>query len=157
MPQIDANQIIEIQRQDWNRVAPAWEKWDQLLERNLSFVNYRLIGDARLRFGQQVLDIGCGTGYPALLAAQVVGATGKVLGLDLAEEMLEVARRKAQALGIANVTFQTADATTLQVAIDSYDAVISRFCLMFVPDIHKTMNEIVRLLKPNGYFAAAVW
>lgn len=157
MAQIDANQIVETQRQDWNRVAPAWEKWDQLLERNLAFVNYRLVGDARLSHGQRVLDIGCGTGYPALLAAQAVGATGRVLGLDLAEGMLEVARRKARALGIANITFQTADATTLQSEIDSYDAVISRFCLMFLPDIPKTVRAIANLLKSGGYLTAAVW
>ncbi|MBI3399185.1 MAG: methyltransferase domain-containing protein [Deltaproteobacteria bacterium] len=157
MPHIDANQMVETQRQDWNRVASAWEKWDKVLERNLAFVNYRLIGDARLRLGQQVLDIGCGTGYPALLAAQAVGAAGRVHGLDLAEEMLEVARRKAGSLGITNITFQTADATTLSFEPDSYDAVISRFCLMFLPDIHSTMRQIARLLKPGGYLAAAVW
>lgn len=157
MPQIDANQIIETQRQDWNRVAPAWEKWDRLLEQNLAFVNYRLIGDARLRFGQRVLDIGCGTGYPALLAAQAVGNTGNILGLDLAEEMLEVAQHKAQTLGIANVTFKAADATTLPSEINSYDAVISRFCLMFLPDIPKTVRAIANLLKSGGYLSAAVW
>ena len=157
MPQIDANQIIETQRQDWNRVAPAWGKWDQLLERNLAFVNYRLIGDARLRFGHHVLDIGCGTGYPALLAAQVVGTAGRVTGIDLAGEMLEVAKRKAQTLGATNITFQTVDATILPFEADSYDAVISRFCLMFLPDIPMTVSGIARLLKPMGYFAAAVW
>ncbi len=157
MSQIDVNQIIETQRQDWNRVAPAWEKWDQLLERNLAFVNYRLIGDARLRFGHHVLDIGCGTGYPALLAAQAVGSAGRVTGIDLAKEMLDVARRKAQTLGVTNITFQIADATTLPFEADSYDAVISRFCLMFLPDVFKAMSGIARLLKPRGYFAAAVW
>jgi ubiquinone/menaquinone biosynthesis C-methylase UbiE len=157
MPQIDVNKIIETQRQDWNRVAPAWEKWDQLLERNLAFVSYRLVGEARISFGQQVLDIGCGTGYPALLAAQAVGDRGKVLGLDLAEEMVEVARRKAKTLNITNTTFQTADATALPFEADTYDAVISRFCLMFLPDIPKTMSGIVRILKQGGYLTAAIW
>lgn len=157
MSQIDVNQIIETQRQDWNRVAPAWEKWDQLLERNMAFVNYRLIGDARLRFGHQVLDIGCGTGYPALLAAQAVGTAGRVTGIDLAGEMLEVAKRKAKTLGAANIIFHTADATILPFEADSYDAVISRFCLMFLPDIPKAVREIANLLKSGGYFTAAVW
>ncbi|MEK7829005.1 MAG: SAM-dependent methyltransferase, partial [Deltaproteobacteria bacterium] len=80
MSQIDIKQIIETQRQDWNRVAPAWEKWDQLLERNMAFVDYRLIENARLHFGHHVLDIGCGTGHPALLAAQAVGSAGRVTG-----------------------------------------------------------------------------
>ena len=157
MEGMDAKQIIETQRQDWNRVAPAWEKWDPLLDQNMSFLNYRLVGDARLRAGHRVLDLGSGTGYPALLAAQVVGNQGTVVGLDLSEEMMNIARRKGKALGLMNVTFQTADVTTLPFEPSSFDAALSRFCLMFLPDIPKAMIQIARVLKPGGYLAAAVW
>ncbi|MBI5379021.1 MAG: methyltransferase domain-containing protein [Nitrospirae bacterium] len=157
MPQIDPQQFIETQRLDWNRVAPAWDKWDVLIDRNMTFINYRLIGDARLRPGEQVLDLGCGTGYPALLAAQAVGGNGRVLGLDLAEGMLAVARRRARALGLSNVEFLAGDVTRLSSEPATFDAVISRFCLMFLPDISKAAGEIARVLKPGGYLAAAVW
>jgi ubiquinone/menaquinone biosynthesis C-methylase UbiE len=157
MAQFDPQQIIETQRQDWNRVAPAWEKWDRMIDRNMTFINYRLAGDARLRSGERVLDLGCGTGYPALLAAQAVGQTGAVIGLDLAEEMLAVARRKAKTLGLNNVSFQPGDVTSLSFESSSFDAVISRFCLMFLPDVSKAVKEIARVLKPGGYLAAAVW
>jgi ubiquinone/menaquinone biosynthesis C-methylase UbiE len=150
-------QIIDTQREDWNRVAPAWEKWDRRLEENMAFINHRLVADTRLRSGLRVLDLGSGTGCPALLAAQAVGTVGSVIGLDLADRMLAVARRKASALGLSNVTFQTGDVSTLPFEPASFDAVTSRFCLMFLPDIPKTVAEIARVLKPAGYFAAAVW
>jgi ubiquinone/menaquinone biosynthesis C-methylase UbiE len=105
----------------------------------------------------QVLDLGSGTGYPALLGAQTVGSSGSVIGLDLAEQMLAVARRKATALGLANVTFRTGDATSLPFEVDSFEAVTSRFCLMFLPEIPKAAAEIARVLKPGGWVAAAVW
>lgn len=152
-----AAQIIETQREDWNRVAPAWEKWDRRLEENMAFVNYRLVADARLRPGQRVLDLGSGTGCPALQAAQAVESGGGVIGLDLADRMLAVARRKASALELSNVTFQSGDISTLPFEPASFDAVTSRFCLMFLPEIPKTLAEIVRVLKPAGYLAAAVW
>lgn len=157
MSLFDPKQHIEVQRQDWNRVAPAWEKWDQQLDQNMAFVSYRLVGDARLRAGQKVLDLGSGTGYPAILAAQAVGGQGMVVGLDLAEGMLAIARRKASDLGITNVVFQVEDVTTLPFGPASFDAVMSRFCLMFLPDIPKAVNEIARVLRPDGYLAAAVW
>src|SRR6187549_224304 len=100
-------QVIDGQRQDWNRVAGGWEKWDRFFDEQMAFLNHRLVGDARLRTGLRVLDLGSGTGYPALLAAQTVGATGRVVGIDLAEQMLEVAGRKATSLGLSNVTFRT--------------------------------------------------
>ncbi len=157
MPEMDAQRFIETQRQDWDRVAPAWEKWDRMLDQNMAFINYRLVGDARLRSGHRVLDLGSGTGYPALLAAQAVGEEGSVVGLDLAERMLGVANRKAGELKLSNVTFRTEDVTTLPFGPSSFDAVTSRFCLMFLPDIPKAVGEIVRVLKPGGYLAAAVW
>jgi len=150
-------QMIEGQRQDWNRVAGGWEKWDRFFDEQMAFLNHRLVADARLRAGMQVLDLGSGTGYPALLGARTVGPSGSVIGLDLAEQMLAVARRKATALGLANVTYRTGDATTLPFETNSFDAVTSRFCLMFLPEIPKAVAEIARVLRPGSWVAAAVW
>jgi ubiquinone/menaquinone biosynthesis C-methylase UbiE len=157
MAPLKAQEVIDTQRQDWNRAAPAWEKWDDRLDQNMAFINHRLVADGRLRPGQRVLDLGSGTGYPAVLAAQAVGVSGRVVGLDLADRMLHVARCKAERLGLSNIRFQTADVTSLPFDAASYDAVLSRFCLMFLPDIPQAMREIARVLKPGGYFAAAVW
>jgi SAM-dependent methyltransferase len=157
MSSMNPEQIIETQRQDWNRVAPGWVKWDQQLDRNLAFLNYRLVGDARLRAGQRVLDLGSGTGYPSILTAQAVGRQGSVVGIDLAEDMLATARRKAKAMDLSNVAFQTGDVTSLPFDTDAFDAVLSRFCLMFLPDVPKAVGEIARVLKPGGYLATAVW
>ena len=157
MTKQDPQQIIENQRQDWNRVAGAWEKWDRLFEEQAGYLNHRLVADARLRQGHAVLDLGSGTGYPAILAAQTVGTSGSVTGIDLAGDMLAVAQRKAKRLGLLNVTFHTGDATTLPFETASFDAVISRFCLMFLPDVPKASTEIARVLKPNRWFAVMVW
>ena len=150
-------QVIENQRQDWNRVAGGWEKWDRFFDEQMAFLNHRLVADARVRSGMSVLDLGSGTGYPALLAAQTVGATGSVTGIDLAEQMLDAARRKAASLKLSNTTFQTGDVTTLPYEAASFDAVTTRFCLMFLPEIPKAVAEIARVLKPNTWVAAAVW
>lgn len=152
-----AEQVIENQRQDWNRVAGGWEKWDRFFDEQMAFLNHRLVADARVRPGMRVLDLGSGTGYPALLAAQTVGATGSVTGIDLAEQMLDAARRKAASLKLSNTTFRTGDVTTLPFEAASFDAVTTRFCLMFLPEIPKAVTEIARTLKPNTWLAAAVW
>lgn len=150
-------QVIESQRQDWNRVAGGWEKWDRFFDEQMAYLNHRLVADARARSGMRVLDLGSGTGYPALLAAQTVGETGSVIGVDLAEQMLEAARRKAASLKLSNTTFRTGDVTTLPFEAASFDAVTTRFCLMFLPEPPKAVAEIARVLKPNTWLAAAVW
>jgi enediyne biosynthesis protein CalE5 len=157
MTQQTPEQIVEGQRQDWNRVAGGWEKWDRFFDEQLAFLNHRLVADARLRSSMHVLDLGSGTGYPALLGAQTVGPSGSMIGLDLAEQMLAVARRKATALDFVNVTFRTGDATALPFETNSFDAATSRFCLMFLPEIPKAAAEISRVLKPGSWVATAVW
>ena len=153
----DHDAFIAGQKEQWSGVAPAWEKWDELLDFGFAFVNYRLVGDARLRRGQRVLDLGSGTGYPALLAASAVSPGGSVVGVDLSEKMLEVARRKAIKLGLDNVEFTAGDITRLDFDDSSFDAVLSRFCLMFLPDVPAALKEIARVLKPGGYLSTAVW
>ena len=150
-------QFVEGQRQDWNRVASAWETWDRLFEEQTGYLNHRLVGDARVRSGHAVLDLGSGTGYPALVAAQAVGPSGSVTGLDVAAEMLAVAERKARRLGVRNVAFRTGDDSMLTFHDAAFDAVISRFCLMFLPDVPKAVKEIARVLKPGRWFSAMVW
>ncbi|SPP65048.1 class I SAM-dependent methyltransferase [Nitrospira lenta] len=157
MPTPDNAKMIEGQRQDWNRVAGGWEKWDRLFDQQMAFLNHRLVADARLHEGMHVLDLGSGTGYPALLGAQTVGSTGSVVGMDLAEHMLAAATRKATRLGLTNVSFKTGDVTSLPFEPASFDAVTSRFCLMFLPEIPKAASEIARVLKPGSWVAAAVW
>jgi ubiquinone/menaquinone biosynthesis C-methylase UbiE len=157
MTQHSPQEVLEAQRQDWNRVAAGWEKWDEFFDRAMTFLNHRLVGDVRVRQGQRVLDLGSGTGYPALLAAQAVGPQGAVIGMDLAEQMLAAAERKARRLGLSNVAFRTGDVTNLPFDVGSFDAVTSRFCLMFLPELHKAVMEILRVLKPGSWMAAAVW
>jgi len=116
----------------------------------MAFINHRLIADARVRPGLRVLDLGSGTGYPALLAGEVVGAEGSVVGIDLAESMLAVAIRKARSMEMNHVTFRTGDATALPFDAASFDAVISRFCLMFLPEIPTALEKsIMRLLEKD--------
>lgn len=155
--QLDPKQFVETQRQDWNRVSSAWEKWDAWLDISMGSCNRRLVERARLTPGQRVLDLGSGTGYPAIPAALRVGSSGHVTGVDLAEEMLEVARRKADTLGLKNVVFQACDVASLPFEDAGFDSVISRFCLMFLPHLDQALHEIRRVLKPGGTVAAAVW
>jgi ubiquinone/menaquinone biosynthesis C-methylase UbiE len=157
MADFDPNQFVETQRKDWNRVSSAWEKWDAWIDAGFESCNRHLVDRARLEPGHYVLDLGSGTGYPAIPAAERVGTSGHVTGIDLAEEMLEVARRKAAMLGLKHVTFRQADVASLSFEAGRFDAVTSRFCLMFLPHLDKTLREMHRVLKPGGAVAAAVW
>jgi ubiquinone/menaquinone biosynthesis C-methylase UbiE len=157
MANFDPNQFVETQRNDWNRVSSAWEKWDAWLNVGFEPCNRHLVDQARLGPGHHVLDLGSGTGYPAIPAAQRVGPGGHVTGVDLAEEMLEVARRKAAKLGLSHVTFQQGDVATLGFEASRFDAVTSRFCLMFLPHLDKALQEAHRVLKPGGRVSTAVW
>lgn len=154
---VDVQAVIDTQRTDWNRVAGGWDKWDWKLNERTGFVNYLLVGFTQLRRGQHVLDLGSGTGYPALIAGEIVGKEGRVLGLDLAQNMVEVAQRRAKEAGQSHVEFRTADITVLNESAASFDAVTSRFCVMFLPNIPQALAQVSRVLKPGGHFCAAVW
>ena len=105
---------------------------------------------AEVREGDVVVDIGSGAGIDCLFAAQKVGPTGKVIGIDMTPEMIERARENARAAGAANVEFRQGDAERMPVADASADWVISNCVINLSPDKPVVFREIARVLKPRG-------
>jgi len=111
----------------------------------------------RLPNGAVVLDVGCGAGASALPAAQSVGDSGRVIGVDLAESLLARARAKANALSLTNVELLCADMTALDFPEASFDAVISVFSIFFVPDMVALTGSLWRMLRSGGRLAITTW
>lgn len=113
-------------------------------------IAHRLVEDAHISRGQQVLDIATGTGMVAIEAAQIVGAEGRVVGVDISLGMLDQARRKVEALGLSNIEFQLADAETLNFSANSFDRVLCSSALIWMADIPAALRLWYRFLKPGG-------
>jgi len=105
-----------------------------------------------LKEGETVLDLGSGGGFDCFLAAQKVGKTGMVIGVDMTEEMLLKARENAKKGGYENVEFRSGEIEHLPVNDSSVDAVISNCVINLVPDKTKAFGEIFRVLKQGGRF-----
>jgi arsenite methyltransferase len=108
------------------------------------------LGLGDLRAGQAVLELGSGPGMDSLLAASRVGPTGKVIGVDLCEEMVAKARRNAERLGRKNVEFVGAGIEELPLADESVDVVIANGVLNLCPDKPGVLAEAYRVLRPGG-------
>jgi len=118
---------------------------------------HRLVDRMALPVGAQVLDMATGTGWAALAAAQRVGPTGTVVGIDLAPALLERARQKAAAAGLTQVTFREGDATRLDVADQQCDVVLCTTALFFLPDMLAALREWWRVLRPGGQVGFSAW
>jgi len=112
----------------------------------------RVIEAARIQPGQSVLDVACGTGVLARTIAERIGPNGAVIGVDPSEGMLAVARRKAPAL-----EWRDGRAEALPFEANNFDAVVSQFGLMFFEDRRLAIQEMMRVLRPGGRLAVAVW
>jgi arsenite methyltransferase len=107
---------------------------------------------ASLKEGETILDLGSGAGFDCFLASQKVGRTGRVIGVDMTEEMLLKARENAAKGGYDNVEFRAGEIENLPVDDRSVDAVISNCVINLVPDKQKAFREVFRVLKPGGRF-----
>jgi SAM-dependent methyltransferase len=112
----------------------------------------RVADAAGIEPGQQVLDVACGTGVLARTAAERVGPAGTVVGVDVNDGMLAVAQRTAPA-----ITWKQGRAEALPVDSGSFDVVFSQFGLMFFEDKRTALQEMLRVLRPGGQLAVAVW
>ena len=104
----------------------------------------------RLSPGERVLDLGCGAGTDSLVAAQMVGAAGRVTGIDMTPEMLAKGRSAAAELGATNVEFVEGEAERLPFPDASFDVVISNGVIVLIPDKDAVFAELYRVLRPGG-------
>jgi len=107
---------------------------------------------ASIEPGMTVLDLGSGAGFDAFLARERVGETGQVIGVDMTDDMLELARKNAAARGVTNVDFRKGFIEKLPVGGNSVDLVISNCVINLSPDKPAVFREIARVLKPGGQF-----
>lgn len=105
---------------------------------------------ASLKEGDVVLDLGSGGGIDAFLASKKVGPTGKVIGIDMTEEMVDRAKTNAQKNGYTNVEFRLGEIESLPVEDEIVDVIISNCVINLAPDKLKVFKEAYRVLKPNG-------
>jgi SAM-dependent methyltransferase len=138
--------------------------WDRISATYLTEVDKRfvpvveqVIARAGLQTGERVLDLGTGAGAVALAAAGLVGDQGRVTGIDISPEMLELARQRAEGSNVGSVTFAEGRAEELPADDDSFDAVLASLSLMYVIDREAAARECARVLRPGGRFVGAVW
>jgi ubiquinone/menaquinone biosynthesis C-methylase UbiE len=128
---------------------PAVSFWDRFGRRTVERMS--------LVPGMKVLDVCCGMGGSALPAAERVRPTGKVLAIDLAQNLLDKGSKRAEAAGLTNIEFRRGDLEVLPFPDQSFDAVISVFGIFFVPDLAGTIRRLWRLVRPHGFLAITVW
>ena len=103
-----------------------------------------------LQPGETAIDLGCGAGFDTILAAQMVGPDGRVIGIDMTPAMLDKARRNADLLGLGNVVLRQGYLEELPVADGTADVVISNGVINLCPDKATVLAEAFRVLKPGG-------
>ena len=141
----------------WSGSAPFWEKHREIIRHMFAPVTEALVGEAQIGSGNVVLDIATGPGEPALTMASLVGPQGKIFGIDPIQGMIDGARREASRLALKNIQFDVAFADHLPFPADTFDAVVSRFGVMFFPSPLGAAREMLRVLKPGRKLVMAVW
>lgn len=149
-------QIREQQKQSWNKFSGGWKKWDELVMDFLKPMGDEIIRVLNPQKDDVILDVASGTGEPGLTIARKLNR-GKVVMTDLADDMLKIARENAALKGIVNIETVVCDVCELPFPDNTFDAISCRFGFMFFPDMQLAAKEMVRVLKPGGKIATAVW
>ena len=122
-----------------------------------AYFGKKTVDKLSLQTGGRVLDVCCGSGASAIPAAEAVGLSGSVIGVDLADRLLELGRAKAEHHALQNIVFRCADMLALDYPGESFDAVICVFGIFFVPDMPGAVRELWRFVCPGGKLAITTW
>lgn len=143
------------------RVASAYnsaaDSYDHTANTFWSRFGRRTVERLGMAPGSLVLDLCCGTGASALPAAEAVGMGGRVVGVDLADELIRLAKEKAARSEIRNTEFHVADMLALEPGGRGFDYVVCVFGIFFVPDMASALHHVSGLLRPGGTLAVTTW
>ena len=153
----DAAKYKNAQREQWNKDGAAWRRWTPTLDRWYGETTRQMLDLARIQQGQRILDIAAGAGEPAVSAAERVGPGGYVLATDISEGIVDLARQVARERGLNHIETRAMDGEKLDLPDVSFDAVLCRFGLMYMPHPVTALREWRRALKPGGRVAVAVF
>ena len=138
-------------------MAPGWERWRAQLGEALTPVREWLIGELGPQPGETVLELGAGVGDTGFEAATILGESGRLISTDFSPEMVEVARRRGNELGLGNVEYRVIDAERIELDSGSVDGVLCQNTYMLMADPAAALAETRRVLRPRGRLALSVW
>jgi ubiquinone/menaquinone biosynthesis C-methylase UbiE len=141
----------------WESVSVGWEKRREWMMEATGVVGQRMVDDAAPQPGETVLELAAGTGDTGFMAAQAVGADGRLISTDISPKMLAAAERTGDKLGITNAEYRVLDMEAMDLPDDSADAVLCRWGFMFPPDKPRAFAETRRVLRDGGRLAFATW
>jgi SAM-dependent methyltransferase len=154
---MEASELDERQREFWRRGAEGWGRRQAALREKSAPVSQWLLEAIDPQPGQHVLELAAGPGETGFMAAQRVGQEGRLLCTDQAPEMIEVARRRANELGLTNVDFAVIDAQELELEPASFDAALCRWGYMLMGNPDEAMRRTRAVLREDGRLALATW
>ena len=159
-PDFNPDEFKAQQREMWDNAAAGWQTWWETIERRAQKVSNKLVELAEIKPGDKVLDIATGIGEPAVTAARRVKPNGKVVAIDISPQMLAIAKTRAKSLGLDDIIeFRESDGEKIDLpdSTAKFDAILSRWGLMFFPNLSATLVKIREMLVTNGRLSAAVW
>jgi SAM-dependent methyltransferase len=143
--------------ENWDTMAPGWERMRERLERFTSSVSEWMVEALDPQPGDVVLELAAGPGDTGFIVAARLGDEGRLISSDFSSEMVDVARRRAAQLGLKNVAHSVIDAEEIPLEDDTVDGVLCRFGFMLMPDPEAAIGEVHRVLRPGGGLVLAVW
>lgn len=155
--EFDASKYKQGQRKQWNKDATAWHHWNLEIEHWIREATVEMLDQADIYPGQRILDIAAGSGEPSLSAAALVGPEGYILATDIAEDILQFTQQNAQERGFGQIETRVMDGENLELTDVSFDIVLCRLGLMYMPHPGKALAEWHRVLKPGGRVAIVVF
>jgi SAM-dependent methyltransferase len=156
-PSFDAAKYKIAQREQWNKDGAAWRRWNPILDRWYGEVTRQMLDLARIQPGHRILDIAAGAGEPAVSAAERVGPGGYVLATDISEGIVELALQVARERGLKQIETRAMDGEKLDLPDASFDAVLCRLGLMYMPHPVTALREWRRVVRPGGRIAVVVF
>jgi SAM-dependent methyltransferase len=141
---------------EWEAMAPGWERRREYLREFSQGITDWMVARLDPQRGQTILELGAGTGETGFAAARLIGDSGRLISTDLPPAMVEVAKRRAEELGIENAEFRVVDAEHIDLETASVDGILCRWAYMLMPDPAAALAESRRVLRPGGRLALAV-